>query len=173
MPSLMKQWMAEDVRQRVEKARDFLVVGLKPLSSEKTYQLRVKLRAAGGRIRVVHNRTSRQAMSGGQKDLSPFFRGQTAIATAEGDVIQIARALVVASRENSLELRGGWVDGEALDAAGVLALASSPDKQTLRGMILGGVMGPARGIAAALQAVGGGIARCLQARIDKSGEPVS
>lgn len=75
-----------------------------------------------------------------------------------------------AARKKRIEVRGGYIDGEILDRAGVEALAGSPDKPTLRAMILGAVLGSGRGLAVAIQGVGGGIARCLQARIDESGE---
>ena len=55
-----------------------------------------------------------------------------------------------------------------LDAEAVDLLSKSPDKLTLRGMLAGVILGSARGIAASIHAVPAGIARCLQARIDKN-----
>jgi large subunit ribosomal protein L10 len=173
MSKTLKEMMAADLRGRIASAGDFLVVALKPLDSEKTANLRRTLRSQGALLRQIHNRTARYALGPGQEPLSRHFKGPTAVALGRGEMVPVARAVLQAQREDALEVRGGWVDGEVLDAAGVSALSLSPDKPTLRAMICGAINGPARGIAASLQAVAGGIARCLQARVDKSGEPVS
>lgn len=173
MARALKEMMTADVRARLAQSPEFLVVGLKPLDSEKTFLLRQRLRAQGAVLRVVHNRTARHALGTSQATLGKLFKGPTAIALTRGEMVPVARAVLQAEREEALEVRGGWVDGEALDAAGVVVLSQTPDKATLRGMLLGAINGPARGVAVALQAVAGGIARCLKARIDKSGEPVS
>ena len=75
-----------------------------------------------------------------------------------------------AARKKKIEIRGGFVEGEYLDQAGVETLAGSPDKLTLRAMMLGAISGSARGIAASVNGVAAGIARCLQARIDQNNE---
>ena len=169
----MKKLMAEEVRAELERSPNLLVVGLRPMDAMQNLELRNDLRGKGASLRVIHNRTSRHALDEGRRDVGRFFTGQTALALSpdpEVDLISIAKALVDAARQKRVEVRGGYVDGELLDQAGVEALARSPDKPTLRAMICGAIQGPARGLASALQGVGGGIARCLQARIDKEDE---
>jgi large subunit ribosomal protein L10 len=169
----MKELMAAEVREEIERSPNLLVVGLRPMSASQDLELRNGLRQHGARLRVIHNRTSRHALDEERAALRGLFVGQTAIALArepETDLIPVAKALVDAARKKTIEVRGGYVDGEVLDRAGVEALASSPDKPTLRAMILGAVLGSGRGLAAAIQGVGGGLARCLQARIDAAGE---
>jgi large subunit ribosomal protein L10 len=164
----LKRWMAEDLREALEDAADFLVVGLLPLDSERTTALRASLRRQGARLRVIHNRTARHALPERASRVAALFRGQTAIAFG-AEAIPVARAVVQAAREKQLELRGGFVEGELLDAPAVQALAASPDRGTLRAMALGAVLGPARGLAASLQAVAGGLARCLMEKVRKGG----
>lgn len=173
MPKELKQLMAAEVREELNRSPNLLVVGLRPMTADVNHALRCRMREQKAHLRMVQNRTSRYALDEARKELSPLFVGQTAIALAddpETDFISVAKALVEAARKKSVELRGGFVDGEVLDKAGFEALANSPDKPTLRAMLCGAILGPARGIAASMQAVGGGIARCIQARIDDSGE---
>jgi large subunit ribosomal protein L10 len=173
MPKELKHLMAAEVKDELDRSPNLLVIGLRPMDSETNHALRSRMREQNAHLRVIQNRTSRHALDEARKGLSPLFVGQTALALSddpETDFISVAKTLVEAARKKSVELRGGYVDGEVLDKAGFEALASSPDKPTLRAMLCGAILGPARGIAVSMQAVGGGLARCLQARIDESGE---
>jgi len=173
MAKEIKTRMAEEVRAALMDSPNVLVLNLVRMDAEADATLRNDLRGLGARMRVIHNRTSRHALDEARQGLSEFFTGQTALTLIPGedpDLVRIAKTLVVAARKKTLEVRGGYIDGEMVDRAGVEMLARSPDKQTLRGMLLGATMGPARGIACAMQAVGGGLARCLKARNDKAGE---
>jgi large subunit ribosomal protein L10 len=170
MAKFMKTMMAEEVRADLEESANLLVVGLLPMTAEADLDLRNKLRGLGARLRVIHNRTSRFALDDARKGLAEHFKGQTALTLVPGeepDMVNVAKTVVAAAKEKRVEVRGGFVEGELLDKQGVELLSRSPDKHTLRGMLAGTILGSARGIAVCLQSVGGGIARCLQARIDK------
>jgi large subunit ribosomal protein L10 len=171
MPNALKHAMAEEVKTKFDASPNLLVVGLLEMNAEQNFELRTRLRSEGVRLRVIHNRTSRFALDEPRQGLAEFFVGQTAVAvgTAETEFIPVAKTLVEAARKKTLELRGGYVDGELFDKAGFVALAKSPDKLTLRAMLAGAISGPARGIAASMNAVGSGLARCLQQRIDEGG----
>jgi len=169
----IKLLMAEEVRQDLSSSDDLLVIGLLKIDAKQNLQLRNKLRDQGARLRVIHNRTSRFALDEARQGVAEFFNGQTAVALADRpdvEFVPVARALVDAAKGKTIEVRGGYVDGELLDRAGVVALSRAPDKPTLRAMLLCAINGSARGLAVTLSGVGGGIARCLQARIDQSEE---
>ncbi|MHC4136001.1 MAG: 50S ribosomal protein L10 [Planctomycetota bacterium] len=167
----LKQTMAEELRGQLEASPNVLVIGLAAMDAGENHALRNTLRSYGARLRVIHNRTSRFALGEARRDLGAFFIGPTALTLVQQedpDMVVIAKTLVDAEKKKRVEVRGGFVDGEVLDRAGVRFLAASPDKPTLRGMLAGVVAGPARGLAVALRGVGAGLARCLQARIDQS-----
>ncbi|MFB3065421.1 MAG: 50S ribosomal protein L10 [Planctomycetota bacterium] len=167
MPRDVKLWMAAEVEGLLESG-DVLVVGLKPMDAQQTHGLRARLREGGARLRMVHNRTSRFALGEKHRALADHFRGQTALALG-GEVIALAKVLVEAAQKNLVELRGGFVEGDIVDAADLLDLAAIPDKPTLLGMLLSAVLGSARGLAVSVNGVGAGLARCLQARVDQAG----
>jgi large subunit ribosomal protein L10 len=173
MSKELKRMMAESVQIDLDRGENVLVLGMLPLNAEDTVVLRNTLRSQGARLRVIHNRTSTHALDESRKGLADYFVGQTAIAvgeTEETDFIGIAKTLVGAAKKKQIECRGGYVDGELFDTAGFEALALSPDKPTLRAMICGAILGPGRGLATLMNAVGGGMARCVQQRIDESPE---
>ena len=172
MAKEIKRIMADEVRAELEASPNLLVVGLGEMDAGKNHKLRGDLRGQGARLRIVHNRTSRHALDEARKSLGDLFVGQTALALggAETEFVPVARILVDAAKKKTVELRGGYVDGELLDKAGLEALADCPDKPTLRAMLLGAINGSGRSLAVCLGAVGGGIARCLQERIEKAGD---
>lgn len=173
MSKELKRMMADSVQVDLDRGESVLVLGMLPINAEDTHALRTTLRDQGARLRVIHNRTGAHALDEKRKGLSDYFFGQTAIAvgeTDETDFIGVAKTLVSAAKKKHLECRGGYVDGEIFDKAGFEALAKSPDKPTLRAMICGAILGPGRGLATLMNAVGGGMARCVQQRIDESPE---
>ncbi len=171
MSKELKRMMAEAVQVELDRSENVLVLGLLPLNAEDTHELRTTLRGHGARLRVIHNRTTLHALDENRKGLGEYFVGQTAIAVAESeetDFIGVAKALVGAAKKKQLECRGGYFDGELFDKEGFEALAKSPNKQTLRGMLCCAILGPGRGLATLMNAVGGGMARCMQQRIDEA-----
>ncbi|MHC4940390.1 MAG: 50S ribosomal protein L10 [Planctomycetota bacterium] len=172
MSKELKHMMAEAVKVDLDRSPNVLVLGLLPLNAENTHNLRKSLRENGGSMRVIHNRTTKHALDDDRKGLGDFFTGQTAIAIGESeetDFIGLAKLFVDAQKKKHVECRGGYVDGELFDKAGFEALAQSPDKPTLRAMLCGAILGPGRGLATIMNAVGGGMARCIQQRVDEGG----
>jgi len=165
MSKELKYMMAEAVKTDLDRSPNLLVMGMLPMDAEATVALRSSLRSQGAQLRVIHNRTSRHALDEARKPLADLFVGQTAIAVAnsteETDFIGIAKTLVAAAKKKQVELRGGCVDGELFDAVGFTDLANCPDKPTLRAMLCGVILGPGRGIATLMNAVGSGMARCI------------
>jgi large subunit ribosomal protein L10 len=171
MVQQIKETMAAELAAQLETSPNVLVVGLVATGAGENHALRNTLRTHGARLRVIQNRTSRFALDEARRELGAFFVGPTALTLVDQedpDMVVIAKTLVEAEKGKRLEVRGGFVDGEVLDRAGVRFLAASPDKPTLRGMLAGVVVGPARGLAVSINGVAAGLARCLQARIDQS-----
>ena len=149
-----------------------------PMSVESTEAFRKDLReqAGGARFKLVHNRTAQRALgetlySDDPSALDEVFSGRSAIAWGGDGVIPIAKVLRDWKKKfKPLSLKGGVAEGEILDAESVVLLADLPDLPQLHGMLAGAIIGSARGIAASLQGVYGGLARVIQARVDESGE---
>jgi large subunit ribosomal protein L10 len=170
MPKELKQLMTDELKRELDASQNLLVIGLLPMDSAGSFDLRNRLRARGARLRVIHNRTSRHALDEARRPLGNLFKGSTGLTLvpgAEPDMGSVAKALLEIAKQKKIEIRGGFVEGQLLDKGGVELLAKSPDKKTLRAMMCGALMGPARGLAGALNAVTGGLARCLKARMEK------
>ena len=62
---------------------------------------------------------------------------------------------------------GGIIEGEALTGAAAAGIADMPDRDTVNAQLATAISGPARSLASIIQAVAGGMARCIQAKIDQ------
>jgi large subunit ribosomal protein L10 len=131
--------------------------------------LRRKMRAAGAGYKVTKNRLARLALKGTKfEQLSPLFKGPTAIAHSVDPVAAAKVAVDYAKDNQKLAILGGAIGEHVLDAAGVKALASLPSLDELRGKLVGLVQAPATKVAAILQAPASMLARVLGAYAKKS-----
>jgi len=126
--------------------------------------LRSKMRAAGGTVKVAKNRLAIIALQGteseGMKDL---FKGQTLIAYSEDPVAAPKVASDFAKGNDKLVILGGAMGSTPLNADGVKALATMPSLDELRAMIVGMINTPATRIVQIVNAPAGQLARVFGA----------
>jgi len=143
------------------------------LSVAEVTQLRRQMLNAGARYRVTKNRLVKRALEGTPfEGLAPLFTGPTAIAFSRDPVAAAKAAVEFANRNDKLTIVGGGLQGQALDAAAVRALATLPSLDELRGKIIGLIQAPATKLAGLLQAPAGQLARVLAAHAEQGGASV-
>lgn len=155
------------LRDKLARATGVFVADYRGLSVQQVDRLRAKLREAGqNQYQVAKNRLLQRASAGSAGAvLAPCFEGPTAVAFAFGDPLQLAKLLVDYAKENEkFELKGGLMDGRALEPAEIAAIATLPSLDELRGRIVGLISAPAQRVAALLQAPGAQLARLVEAR---------
>ena len=126
--------------------------------------LRTKIREAGATYKVAKNRLAKLAVAGTDYEgLGDFFTGPTAIA-ASADPVAAAKAIVeFAKTTDKIEIVGGAMGSQVLDAEGVKALASMPSLDELRAKLIGLVQAPATKIAQLATAPAAKLARVFGA----------
>lgn len=131
--------------------------------------LRVKMREAGGGVRVAKNRLVKLALKGTDAEpISDLFEGPTVIAFSKDPVAAAKVAIDFAKANEKLVIRGGAMGRTALDAEGVKALATLPSLDELRGKLVGLIASPATKVAQVLNAPAAQLARVLSAYAEKS-----
>ena len=110
--------------------------------------LRTKIREAGATYKVAKNRLAKLAIQGTDYEgIGEFFTGPTAIA-ASADPVAAAKVIVeFAKTTDKIEIVGGSMGSQVLNAEGVKALASMPSLDELRATLIGLVQAPATKIA--------------------------
>ncbi|UXM96030.1 MULTISPECIES: 50S ribosomal protein L10 [unclassified Bartonella] len=131
--------------------------------------LRTKMRAAGGSVKVAKNRLAKIALQGTESEaIASLFTGQTVIAYAADPITAPKVAVDFAKTNAKLVILGGAMGATALDADGVKSLASLPSLDELRGKLVGMISTPATRIALVTQAPAGQLARVVGAYARKN-----
>ncbi|MBZ0164902.1 MAG: 50S ribosomal protein L10 [Notoacmeibacter sp.] len=126
--------------------------------------LRSKMRAAGGSVKVAKNRLAKIALQGTESEgMSALFKGQTLIAYSDDPVTAPKVAADFAKTNDNLVIIGGAMGPTVLDADGVKALATMPSLDELRATIIAMINTPATRIAGVVQAPAGQLARVFGA----------
>jgi large subunit ribosomal protein L10 len=143
----------EMVTEVINGARSVILSDLTGLNVAKITELRRRCRAEGVELRVVKNTLAKR----GIKDtaaaaLLPYFEGPTAIASSREAENTPARVLAKFAEEHELpKFKAGFLDGNVIDAKGVLALSKLPTKPELVSQLLGGIQGPSRSLVSVMQ----------------------
>lgn len=126
--------------------------------------LRSKMRAAGGTVRVAKNRLAKIALQGTESEgMTALFNGQTLIAFSDDPVTAPKVAADFAKANDNLVILGGAMGPTTLDAEGMKALATMPSLDELRAKIVGMISTPATRIAQVVNAPAGQLARVFDA----------
>lgn len=141
-----KSAVIDRLREALTDVPSVVVADFQGLTVEKTEELRSQMRKAGVTYEVVKNTLVKKAIAGTtMESLGPLFKGNSAIAFHNEEPALAAKILLEFSKKNTeLGIKGGWVDGNFLDEAGVEALSKLPGKDELRGTLLNVMQGTPR-----------------------------
>jgi large subunit ribosomal protein L10 len=164
-----KKEAVAELRDKFARAKAIFVADYSGLDVEAVNQLRRNLRAEGNgeyEYRVHKNTMMRRAAEGSDvESIVEYFAGPTALAISYGDPVGLARALVDYAKQNqAFELRGGLLDGRAIDTIEVETLATLPSLDQIRARFAGLIQAPAQKLAMVLCAPAGQLARVVEAR---------
>ncbi|MFB2552217.1 50S ribosomal protein L10 [Ensifer soli] len=133
--------------------------------------LRSKMRAAGGTVKVAKNRLAKIALQGTESEgIDSLFKGQTLIAYSDDPVTAPKIAMEFAKTNDKLVILGGAMGATNLDAEGVKSLATLPSLDELRAKLLGMINTPATRIAGVVAAPASQLARVFAAYAKKDEE---
>lgn len=138
------------------------------LTVAQSTQLRNKMREAGASYKVSKNRLAKIALEGTEyAGISDLLTGPIALATSTDPVAAAKVVSDFAKTNDKLEIVGGAMGKQVLDAEGIKALASLPSLDELRAKLIGLVQAPATKLATITQAPAAQIARVLSAYAEK------
>ena len=160
MPSekhlMQKQELVADLTQKISGAPSGVVVDYRGITVASDTKLRRELREACAEYAVIKNNILRRAAAGaGLEDLAQYATGTTAFAFSTTDPMAPAKILnkFAEGSKGKYVIKGGFMEGQVMDAAGVQALAALPGKTELLTMLCMALNGNIRGLAVALNAV--------------------
>ncbi len=140
MPNATKIERVSELKEQIEGANALLLTEYRGLTVSEITQLRRSLREVEASLSVIKNTLmQRAANDAGIQDLDDLLAGPSAIAFVNGDdVVAVAKKLKDASKQfPSLVIKGGYMDGAALDADGARALADLESRDVMLAKIAG------------------------------------
>jgi large subunit ribosomal protein L10 len=132
--------------------------------------IRAKIRDAGGEFHVVKNTLARRAFkNSGMNIPDEILVKSTAVSFAFTDPASTAKALTDAMKGNEfVKVKGGFMSGQALNAAQVKSLADMPPLPVMRAQLLGILQAPAGKLVRTIAEPARGLAGVVKAFAEKA-----
>ena len=165
MPNAQNVAILEQIKDDLKDVSAMWVVDYRGLTVKQIQQLRREIRAAGSSMKVYKNTLVRRALADeGLANLDEILEGPSAFVFSVDDPVASAKVLKdFAKSSKIMQIKGGMMDGEFVNAEQVEAIASLPSKEQLLGQIAGLISGMARGLAVSIGGVSRGLAVATQA----------
>lgn len=164
-----KATVVEEIAGQIQAADAIFAVDYRGIAVSDIAALRSRLRESGTKFRIVKNSLSeRAAEKAGTGELKPMLEGPTAFAFVDGDAALAAKALSDVGRAlNTLEFKGGLMNGSTLTADEIRSIARLPARQVLDSQLVGTIAAPLSGLVRTLNGMISGLALQLQAIADQ------
>jgi large subunit ribosomal protein L10 len=158
-----KEAVIAEVAELLAGTENLFVSDYRGLKVAELTELRDKLRQSGASFKVVKNTLGGIAAErSGREIVKEMLAGPTAVTFCGDDLVGAAKALAEFARTHpQLEVRGGVLATDLIDAVGVKALASLPPRDVLVAQVLGTMAAPMAGLVTVLQGTISGFVRAL------------
>ncbi|WP_298299600.1 50S ribosomal protein L10 [uncultured Litoreibacter sp.] len=169
MDRAQKEKLVEELGQIFESSGVVVVSHYEGITVAEMQDLRARMREAGGSVRVAKNRLAKIALEGQPcASIADYLSGMTVLAYSE-DPVAAAKVVNDYSKDNEkLVILGGAMGENALDVAGVKAVAAMPSREELIASIVGCIGAPASNIAGAIGAPASNVASILSTIEEKA-----
>ncbi|MXV93706.1 MAG: 50S ribosomal protein L10 [Chloroflexi bacterium] len=167
-----KEELVAEYTEILSQSDGFVVVQTQGLGVSQVQGLRNTVREQNGRYLVAKNTLMRKALQEADWVVpDDLLVGPVAIVFGGDNMPGVSKALLKHMQDEGFEERmqvtGGVMAGEILDAQQVDAVSKLPTLDELRAQLAGLVLSPAQGVVNALHQATGGVVNVLQAYLDK------
>lgn len=148
----------EEVNSLAEKMKDaklILFADYRGINVEDVTKLRTDLRKSNSEYKIVKNNISRRALAKCELEgLDELVEGPTAVIIGHDDYLEPAKAIYEYTKEHDFyKIKGGVIEGKVMTAEEIITLAKLPSRETLIGMLAGGLLGTISKLAVGLDQV--------------------
>ena len=167
-----KTALVEDLSSSFGRASNALVSEYRGMTAAESTEMRKRLRAVRGEMRIAKNTLVRHAIKGTKYEaLDSNLGGQIGLILSYEDPVVLAKTFTsFGPLGDKLKLRGAVMDGKALTPAEVQALATLPSREVVFGQLLGLLNAPATQLVRLLNEPGSYLARVIDAIGKKNGD---
>ncbi|MBE0476670.1 MAG: 50S ribosomal protein L10 [Coriobacteriia bacterium] len=145
MPTEQKRETVEEIKERFSGAAAVIMADYRGLSVKEMQELRRKLRASGGDVKIYKNTLTEIALRelALSEDLVRYLDGPTAFVFSQADAVAPSKAIVDFAKEHkALEVKGGLVENAVVGPDAVRSIAALPSREELIAKLLGTMQNP-------------------------------
>ncbi len=168
-----KTALVAEIAEDLGRASIALVSEYRGMTAGEATEVRRKLRAVRGELRVAKNTLIRRAIKDTAfSQLDGQLGGPVGLVLSFADPVELAKT-VTGMRElgEKFKVRGGVLDGKPLSGEEIHALAALPPREVILAQLLGLLMAPATQVVRLLNEPGTALARLVDAIGKKNGDP--
>jgi large subunit ribosomal protein L10 len=143
----LKERIVKEYTDRLKEASSFFITDFSGLTNKQLEELRAKLRETSTKYMIVKNSLCRIALKDVKiKDMDSMIDGACGLGLANGDPVSISKIFVDFSKKNdNLQLKGGYIDGELLNEQDIKELAQLPSREELLARLVMAINAPISG----------------------------
>ena len=175
MANAEKVAVVAELTERFKDSSGAVLTEYRGLTVAQLAELRASL-GSNATFSVVKNTLTKIAVTdaGFEQELSPLLSGPSAVAFVSGDVVEAAKGLRDFARAHPLlVIKGGVLDGKAINADEIIKLADLEPRDVLLAKLAGAMKAPLAGAAATFNALPvqmAQLAEALRAKREAGGE---
>ncbi len=169
----LKQQVVAEIKEKLEKTQSLVLYDYRGLTVAEVTELRNQCRKAGVEYVVYKNTLVSLALKElGVEGADAMLKGPTAFAFGMTDAVAPAKILTeFVKKVKKTEIKGGLLENQVLDVAGVQALADLPPKEVLIAKMMGSLNAPITNFVGVLSATLRSLVYAIDAvRKQKAGE---
>jgi len=147
-----KQKALEDLKDKIAKQKAMVLIGISGLQVKDMSDLRRKLKADDGNLKVAKKTLIEKALKENKLDFNKNdYKEELALAFGFKDEILPAKSVYEFGETNpNLKILGGFFENKFLETEKVIELAQLPGKEELLARLVGSISSPISGLVNAL-----------------------
>jgi large subunit ribosomal protein L10 len=169
MSKKIKGIIQKELHSRFEDVKECIVVSIRGINGIDNNILRGDLKQKNIHLNVVKNSLARGAMKNlGFNNVESLLQGPCAVTFGSDDIVSLAKILVEWDKKlEHFQIRGGYLDGQVLNAQMVQNLSQMPSRRELQATVVMLAKSPGSRLAGAIGGPAGYIAGCVKALVKK------
>lgn len=160
-----KQLLLNQVKDQIEEHKSFVIMRYFGLNANLTANFRRQITSLGGELEVVKKRILVKAAQEAGIELSiKALTGHIGVVLAGKDAVQITKAVYKLKKEadKSVDILGGFFEGQLYNAKDMEAISNLPGKDEMRAQLLGLFEAPMSQTVSVMQSILCSVLYCLE-----------